>query len=204
MDTEHPEELLSNELEAARKHIEDGLIRLRVARAVSSEFNLDLPAWAYLKSLSDLSEMNKRGSSSETKSQNNAIDDNEPIDKDEVQAENSAPTMPQMVLNYFSAVQTVAEPNEVDTWAKKEYPEADIKDYAIGQTMSRMSRDGRLHSKKYPDRRSSVYGLPEWASSNERENSGFEFQYLPKKLQSLAESEELSFQSVEGSRQSNG
>lgn len=182
MDVNHVKELFSKELNEAKSHFEAGRTHLRIARALSEEFGFELPEWA--GSESHVAERQIPDSAESTTDAGRSPDEPKSRKK-RARREKKVPTMPDMILKYFDVHEEVAEPIDVDTWVRDQYPEADIKEYAIGQTMSRMARGGRLHSKKYPGQHSSVYGPPDWAESGDEEDRGFKHEYLPAELRSV-------------------
>jgi hypothetical protein len=177
---EYAKQLFDTEVEAALKHLAEFSKRYEVARALGESFGFPLPDWSNLP-ISGKGGLAKRGeaagstspagSSAQTNGGATATDE--------------APPMPTMIMEYFHNHPVATEPKFVDGWARETYPQADIKDYAIGQTMSRMANDGRLYSKKYKGEQSSVYGLPGWARPGGDPERGFKDEHLPARLRNL-------------------
>lgn len=150
------------EIESAKEHLGRYSVHWEMAQVLADRYDFALP---------DL----EKGIQAEPPSKTNGT-----VRSGNEKTRSTSPSLPKMVLKYFKVHQQVGEPKDVDAWAKAKYPQATIKGYSIGQTMHRMSNDGRLHGHRYPDQQSSVYGLPAWAKAGSEE--GFESKYLPDSL----------------------
>jgi hypothetical protein len=167
------ERLFQEELEKARSKMFECSGPLAVAVALSKEYGFELPPWTNsfifegefrpaVQEALDV-EMEARGATDS-----------------EVRPE--MPSMTQAVLEYFQRNTRVAEPSDVDQWVRRTYQADDLREYAIAETMSRMARDGRLYSFRFPGEQSSLYGLPSWALPGEHPARGFRPKFLPMHL----------------------
>ena len=185
MTTEYARSVFEKEVETARSYLEKFAVHSELAQTLSRKYGFELPLWTETISDSPVSEARLSPTGEGGPDTQSPVTEEEPSSTAaDGRSVPDAPSMPQMILNYFEAHDYVAEPKTVDAWVRREYPAAGVKDYGIGQTMSRMTseKDGRLYSKRYPDQQSSSYGLPEWALPGDDPERGFKPEHLTRSL----------------------
>jgi len=168
---EYARGLYHEELKKARRELGKCVKHLQVALALQSRFDFEVPAWA--ECLLEGEGLNRHVAE--------ALD----VDSESDEGEPATPrpvleSITEAVLEYFQRHLAAAEPSDVDEWVREAYAYGDLRDPAVAEAMSRLTRQGRLYSHKYPGERASLYGLPSWQRGGLED--GFLTEYLPPHL----------------------